>query len=146
MSESKKIRVFLGGTCAKTTWRESLIPMLSDNVDYFNPQKAPGTWTLSDNVEEVRQRQICDILLYTIAKATSVLTIAEVIDDSHNRPERTICCILIDNMHEDVKKHFYAIAEILEKNGVQVFFNIHNAIREINGIAEELIEARSRKL
>jgi hypothetical protein len=28
-------KVFLGGTCAETTWRDDLIPKLQ--IDYFNP-------------------------------------------------------------------------------------------------------------
>lgn len=31
-------RVFLGGTCADTTWRSELIPLLEDKkIEYFNP-------------------------------------------------------------------------------------------------------------
>jgi hypothetical protein len=29
------MKVFLGGTCNESTWREKLIPMLK--IDYFNP-------------------------------------------------------------------------------------------------------------
>jgi len=28
-------KVFLGGTCNESTWRDELIPMLE--IDYFNP-------------------------------------------------------------------------------------------------------------
>ena len=32
------MRVFLGGTCANTTWRNELIPLLEKmGIDYFNP-------------------------------------------------------------------------------------------------------------
>ena len=34
---------FLGGTCATSTWRQELIPMLGD-VPYFDPQLGPGEW------------------------------------------------------------------------------------------------------
>ena len=36
--------VFLGGTCATSTWRQELIPMLADRVPYFNPQLGVGEW------------------------------------------------------------------------------------------------------
>ena len=38
MEENKKERWFLGGTCAETTWRNELMPLLDDKgIEYFNP-------------------------------------------------------------------------------------------------------------
>jgi len=88
MSDKK---VFLGGTCNGSTWRESLIPMLS--VQYFNP--VLENWTPECQDEEIKQRQECDFCLYTITpKMTGVYAIAEVVDDSNKRPEKTVLCIL----------------------------------------------------
>jgi hypothetical protein len=42
--------VFLGGTCANSTWRQELIAMLSENVPYFDPQ-VPD-WTPEDAARE----------------------------------------------------------------------------------------------
>ena len=45
--------------------------------------------------EEVRQRETCDFVLYTITpRMTGVYAIAEVVDDSNKRPERTVFCVL----------------------------------------------------
>jgi len=84
-------RVFLGGTCNNSVWREKLIPML--NIDYFNP--VVENWTEECMIEERRQRETCDYCLYVITTSMSgVYSIAEVIDDSNKRPERTIICVL----------------------------------------------------
>jgi GH15 family glucan-1,4-alpha-glucosidase len=41
--------------------------------------------------EELRQRETCDICLYVITpKMTGVYSIAEVIDDSNKRPNKTV--------------------------------------------------------
>ena len=42
--EMFKNAVFLGGTCATSTWRSQLIPMLDAAVPYFDPQLGPGEW------------------------------------------------------------------------------------------------------
>lgn len=42
--------VFLGGTCANSTWRKDLIAKLRDNVPYFDPQVAE--WTEADAARE----------------------------------------------------------------------------------------------
>ena len=45
--------------------------------------------------EEIKQRQICDYCLYVITpKMTGVYSIAEVIDDSNKKPDKTIFCFL----------------------------------------------------
>ena len=84
-------KVFLGGTCNESTWRDKLIKMLE--IDYFNP--VVDDWTEECYQEELRQREICDYCLYVITpRMTGVYSIAEVVDDSNKRPEKTIFCIL----------------------------------------------------
>lgn len=84
-------KVFLGGTCNDSDWRDKLISML--NIDYFNP--VVDNWTEECYQEELRQREICDYCLYVITpRMTGVYSIAEVVDDSNKRPEKTIFCLL----------------------------------------------------
>lgn len=84
-------KVFLGGTCNESMWREELIPMLK--IDYFNP--VVDDWTEECYLEELKQREICDYCLYVITpKMTGVYSIAEVVDDSNKRPKKTIFCYL----------------------------------------------------
>lgn len=83
----KKLKVFLGGTCNNSKWRDRLIPELE--IDYFNP--VSDDWTPEMMVEEIKQRELCDYCLYFITPLmTGVYSIAEAVDDSHKRPEKTI--------------------------------------------------------
>lgn len=81
------MKVFLGGTCNGSKWRDELVPILS--VDYFNP--VVEDWTPECMDEEIKQRKECDICLYVITpEMTGFYSIAEVIDDSNKRPEKTV--------------------------------------------------------
>ena len=85
-------KVFLGGTCNDSTWRDEIIPLL--NINYFNP--VVKNWTPQCQEEEIKQREKCDYVLYVITpKLTGLYSIAEVIDDSNKRPEKTLFCYLI---------------------------------------------------
>ena len=58
----KEEKVFLGGTCNGSRWREKIIPMLK--IDYFNP--VVPDWTPECQEEEKRQKkQIPDVCDYT---------------------------------------------------------------------------------
>jgi hypothetical protein len=91
MEKSKKKTLFLGGTCCESKWREELIPMLE--IDYFDP--VVEDWTPDCMDEEIRQREQCDFVLYTITpEMKGVYSIAEVVDDSNKRPEKTVFCVI----------------------------------------------------
>ena len=84
-------KVFLGGTCNESLWREELITQLK--INYFNP--VVKDWTPECMEEEIKQRQECDFCLYVITpKMTGVYSIAEAVDDSNKRPEKTVFCFL----------------------------------------------------
>ena len=85
------MRVFLGGTCNGSIWRDELIPMLQ--IDYFNP--VVDNWAEENYQEELKQRELCDFCLYVITpRQIGFYSIAEAIDDSNKRPKKTIFCIL----------------------------------------------------
>ena len=91
MEQDRKMKVFLGGTCNNAEWRDVLIPKL--RIDYFNP--VVEDWTPDCQVEELKQREECDFLLYVLTpRMQGVYSIAEVVDDSNKRPGRTIFCFL----------------------------------------------------
>lgn len=88
----KTKKVFLGGTCNGSTWRDELIPLLG--INYFNP--VVESWTPECQAEEIKQREECDYVLYVITpKLTGLYSIAELIDDSNKCPERTLFCYLV---------------------------------------------------
>ncbi len=84
-------KVFLGGTCNGSLWRNELIKMLK--IDYFNP--VVENWTSECMEEEIKQREICDYCLYVITpEMEGVYSIAEAVDDSNKRPNKTFFCVI----------------------------------------------------
>lgn len=127
------MKIFLGGTCNESTWREKLIPMLK--IDYFNP--VVEDWTPACMEEEIQQRQLCDLCLYVITpKMTGVYSIAEVIDDSNKRPLKTIFVRLLED--ENLKftdgqwRSLGAVADMVKRNGGAAFDNLEDVVEYIN--------------
>jgi hypothetical protein len=127
IGNKNKKKVFLGGTCCESTWREELIEMLE--IDYFNP--VVEDWTPECQKEEIRQRKTCDYLLYVITpKMKGVYSIAEVVDDSNKRPEKTIFCFLKEDekVFEDFQvKSLEQVSKMVKENKAVVF----NSLKEI---------------
>lgn len=127
------MKVFLGGTCNGSNWRNRIITMLE--VDYFNP--VVEDWTPSCMEEEIRQRELCNVCLYVITpKMTGIYSVAEVVDDSHKRPDRTVFVRLRDDgvarFDDGQWKSMGALHEMLERNGVAVFSDLKSAALHIN--------------
>lgn len=110
-----KNKVFLGGTCANTTWREELIDNLK--VDYFNP--VVNDWTPECIVEENKQKEIhCNIHLYVItSKMKGVYSIAEVIDSVESYDKITILHVIPDGFDDDQLKSLNAVVEMVRMKG-----------------------------
>jgi len=112
------MKVFLGGTCNGSTWRDELIPMLT--IDYYNP--VVPDWTPECQAEEIRQRETCDYVLYTITPLmTGVYAIAEAVDDSNKRPSQTVFCILEEDggkrFTDSQLKSLRSVSKMIENNG-----------------------------
>ena len=121
MAKNKKRVVFLGGTCNNSKWREDLIPLLK--IDYFNP--VVEDWTPECQEEEIRQRNNCDYVLYVITpKMTGSYSIAEVVDDSNKRPDKTVFCFLESYEDKEFDKHqkksLKQIEKMIKENGATV--------------------------
>lgn len=108
------MRIFLGGTCNGSLWREAIIPQLE--ADFFHP--VVPDWTEEDYVRELVERENCDVCLYVITPlATGFYSIAEVADDSNKRPERTVFCIVDQDAGHTFQPHQW---RSLEKVGALV--------------------------
>lgn len=128
------MKVFLGGTCNGSTWRDDLIPFLK--IEFFNP--VVPDWIEECYQEELRQRELCDYCLYVITpKMTGVYSIAEVIDDSNKRPEKTIFCVLTIDGDATFDlgqiKSLKAVARMVEANGGKSFANLYDLELFLNG-------------
>ena len=134
MSKSYK-RVFLGGTCNESKWRDELIAQLLPGVDYFNP--VVEDWTEECMAEEIRQRVSCDYVLYTITpKMTGVYAIAEAVDDSNKRPEKTIFCLLDtdekDSFSEGQMRSLKQVVKMILDNGATVASSLYGVAAYLN--------------
>lgn len=117
----KKIRIFLGGTCANTTWREKLIPYLEKmGFEYFNP--VVEDWTPECQlIEEDEKNNKCNVHLYVITKEMQgTYSIAEIIHSAYlanmygTSVDKVVFFVLDENTwkpHE--KKSFDAIMKLV---------------------------------
>jgi hypothetical protein len=125
-------KVFLGGTCNESTWRDELIKKLT--IDFFNP--VVEDWTPECMAEEIKQRETCDIVLYVITpKMTGVYSIAEVVDDSNKRPEKTVFCFgseLDDGFDEHQIKSMKQVEKMVKENGATVCDNLQEVADFLN--------------
>ena len=123
------MKVFLGGTCNGSKWRDELIPMLT--CEYFNP--VVEDWTPECQTEEIRQRKECDLVLYTISKEmTGAYSIAEAVDDSNKRPRTTVLCLLFDGFGESQEKSLRSVGNMVAKNGAYVLYNLRSLAGFLN--------------
>lgn len=129
------MKVFLGGTCAGRKWRNEIIPLLQ--CDYYNP--IVKNWSEEDRLREVRERQTADYVLYVLtADMAGVYSIAEVIDDSNKRPQKTILCILYDGFGPKMSHSLNAVARLAEENGAKVCEDLNEVVQFLN--THQLVE------
>lgn len=76
-------RIFLGGTCANTTWRDELIEKMNNEnyeVEWFNPVVKNWTPECQAN-EENEKNNKCNVHLYVITpQMIGVYSIAEIVN------------------------------------------------------------------
>lgn len=129
------MKIFLGGTTSNSKWREQLIPLLK--VDYFNP--VVKKWTEECKAEEERQKEVCDYLLYVITRTYSMYSIGEAVDDSNKRPEKTIFCVLDEEMPNGKMaftssnlNRLDAVGKIITDNGGKYFKSLEDVAHYVN--------------
>lgn len=133
----EKVKVFLGGTCASSTWREELIPQLSESVEAFNP--VVPNWTPECQAEEDMHRETDDICLYVITpEGEGFYSFVEVTDDSNKRPEKTVLCVLMEANGKKFEGHTLKCVlktmKVVAKNGVVVFDNLEALANYLNSV------------
>lgn len=135
MSEIKndKATVFLGGTCNDSAWREELIPQLS--INYFNP--VVPDWNEEAYKRELEARENSEFCLYVLTpKMTGVYSIAEVVDDSNKRPEKTVFCFLEKDGDLEFDKHqlksLVNTGKMVKANGATVLGSLTEVAEFLN--------------
>lgn len=125
-------KVFLGGTCGDSTWRAKLITMLNPNVDFFNPQLAPGAWTPEDSIREDACKKVARFNLFGITgDAPSTYSFFEIAEELHNRPERVIFAPL-GNLPQISKSSIRVIKEKVLAKGGHVFETLEDLAAFLN--------------
>lgn len=134
-------KVFLGGTCNESTWRNQMMKHLCDaGMEYFNP--VVTDWDDKAQANELQERENCDFCLYVITpKMTGTYSIAEVVDDSNKRPEKTVLVMLRrdgDEWFSASQWHsLKAVAGMVRRNGGAVFDNLKHAAIDMAEILKE---------
>lgn len=131
------MKIFLGGTCAGWKWRDELQPLL--HCDYYNP--IVKNWGEADRLREVHERETSDYVLYGITNGISgVYSIAEVVDDSNKRPDKTIFLNLFKDYQDGyttrMAHSLRAVENLLRENGVMVFSSIEACAEYLNAKAD----------
>lgn len=110
-----KNKIFLGGTCAETTWREELIKSIQ--IPYFNP--VVKDWTPECQAVEMVEKEVgCNIHFYCITKEmTGVFSIAEVIDSVHTKGKITILHVIPQGFEGHQIKSLQAVVNLVNIRG-----------------------------
>lgn len=108
-------KVFLGGTCNESTWRDELIPLLQ--VAFFNP--VVDDWNETCQSQEEFEKLInCNIHLYVITiDMLGVYSIAEVIDSAHTQNKQTILHVIPDGFDKSQLKSLKAVCDMVGRLG-----------------------------
>jgi hypothetical protein len=127
-------KVFLGGTCNNSKWREELIKKLE--IAYFNP--VVKDWNDDAYKRELKEREECDFVLYVITPLmTGVYSIAEAIDDSNKQPQKTIFSVKERDgkavFNNAQSKSLEAVEKMIVKNGGKVckFEELHKLLNNL---------------
>ena len=128
------MKVFLGGTCSDSQWREELKPLLK--IDYFDP--VVDDWKDEAYRRELHERETADYVLYVITpRMTGVYAIAEAVDDSNKRPAKTVFCArdMDGGLRFDKAqmKSLLAVCALIERNGGAVRCSLEGIARLVNG-------------
>ena len=123
-------RIFLGGTCEGYNWRKDLVDSLEgvENIELFNP--VVKVWDEEAIIKENQYKENCDISLYVITPfMEGCYSIAEVVEDSNKRPEKTVFCYIpkivigkeMRKFTNKMERSLKATCKIIEANGGKTF-------------------------
>ena len=127
------MKVFLGGTINGSLWRDEVIGKIT--MDYFNP--VVDEWSEQDVLNEEREKEICDLLLFVITPLMAgVYSIAEAVDASNKCPEKTIFCVLDEDggntWSECQVKSLNQVKKMIMGTGAVVLDDLDDVIHFLN--------------
>lgn len=127
------MKVFLGGTINGSKWRDEVINKLK--IDYFNP--VVDNWNDDAYRKEIYERQHCDYCMYLITpRLEGYYSLAEVVDDSNKRPEKTVFCyIAYDDgysFNEMQLKSLKQLGQLVKNNGAKWYHTVGELVEFLN--------------
>jgi len=133
----KKKRVFLGGTCNGSTWRDKLIPMLK--IDYFNPMIHTGSWGEREQRIERMEKDSSNFLLYVITPLQGGFTsFVESVEMNWylEKHQIIVLCVLEKDggrrWTNHQRKSIEYVKRIVENNGGVVLNNLDEVAKYLN--------------
>ena len=126
-------KVFLGGTCNGSLWRDEFVKLLK--VEWFNP--VVDNWAEEDYLKELEERENCSICLYALTpKMGGIYSVAELVDDSNKRPDKTVFLLIDKDDGESfdyvMNKSLTALAKMVKANGGKCFSDLRKCAEYIN--------------
>ena len=126
-------KVFLGGTCNGSLWRVDVIKKLK--IHYYNP--VGEKWTSEMMEVELKQRAESDFCLYVLTpRMEGFYSVAEVVDDSNKRPEKTVFCFIKNdegNTFSDFQVHsLEQVKKMVKENGATCFDTLNEVTDFLN--------------
>ena len=113
------MKIFLGGTCNNSTWRDWVIPELDRlQIPYFNP--VVEDWTPECQAEEERRKEECCIHLYVITpEMTGVFSIAEAVDSAWQSGKHCLFYVVQDRLRfsKGQLRSLRAVEDLIIKRG-----------------------------
>lgn len=122
--------VFLGGTCANSTWREELIKQLHDGVPFFDPQVAE--WTEADAAREDACKPVAKYNVFVITgDALGTYSGWEIHEEASKDASKLIFCT-VGELPENQVKGINKIKQGLVKMGATVCESLHEVAGILN--------------
>jgi hypothetical protein len=126
-------KVFLGGTCNGSLWRDDVIKKLK--IHYYNP--VGEKWTSEMMEVELKQRAESDFCLYVLTPSMEgFYSVAEVVDDSNKRPEKTVFCFIKNdggNTFSDFQvRSLEQVKKMVKENGATCFDTLNEVTDFLN--------------
>ena len=110
--------LFLGGTCNSSDWRKELTPLLKlEGINFFNPVVKDWNDEAREKEKEIKKLKSTVELYVITSQMTGVFSIAEVIDASNKKPDRTIFMIIPDGFNKAQIKSLSAVGSMVVSNG-----------------------------
>ena len=133
------MKVFLGGTCGTSTWRETLLKDLDESVDAYNP--VVPNWSEEARELEKLHKENDDVVLFVITPETpGTYSISEITRYSITAPKRTMICVIPEANGKSFTPHeakaWDKILKECKEDGSMICDTLENVAKTLNQMAK----------